>query len=78
MYLADPNGVGKSIIVYTLACLAKANGWIVLYVPDCDEWSAMLSIESTLKYLLSAFAFALAPVNDHVVTDPSNQRFRKT
>jgi len=78
MYLAGPNGVGKSIIVYTLACLAKANGWIVLYVPDCDEWSAMPSKESTLKYLLNAFALALAPVYDHAVIDPSNQRFGKT
>lgn len=78
MYLAGPNGVGKSIILYTLACLAKAKGWIVLYVPDCDEWSAMPSKDRALEYLLNAFALALAPVYDHVVAGPSNQRFGKT
>jgi hypothetical protein len=78
MYLAGPNGVGKSIIVYTLACLAKAKDWIVLYVPDCDEWSALPSKDAALKYLLNKFALALVPFYSHVVADPSNQRLGKT
>ena len=61
MYLAGPNGVGKSVIIYTLTCLAKAHDWIVLYVPNCDEWATLPSEEGALAYLLHKFAIALAP-----------------
>jgi hypothetical protein len=41
--------------------LAKAKGWIVVYLPNCDEWASMASEEGALRYLLDRFAVALAP-----------------
>ena len=37
-YLAGPNGIGKSISLYQICCLARAVGFIVVYVPNCDIW----------------------------------------
>lgn len=65
MYLAGPNSVGKSITIYTLVCPAQAHGWIVLYVPNCDEWAAKASAEEAMKYLLTKIALALVPFYEH-------------
>lgn len=64
-YLAGPNGVGKSVIIYTLACLAKAHNWIVLYIPRCDEWAAKNTSRESKDYLLHAFAAALVQYYDN-------------
>lgn len=63
-YLAGPNGIGKSVSLYTLACLAKAKKWIVVYIPQCDEWIARSDTQKNIyEYFLHHFALAIATNN---------------
>lgn len=64
MYFAGPNGIGKSVTIYTLVCLAKAMGWLVVYIPQCDEWiSRSAKKEDIYQYFLDFFALAIAENN---------------
>jgi hypothetical protein len=53
--LAGPYGVGKSVTLYTIAVLAKAMDWVVVYLPRCDEWVARNPATSQLDYILEIF-----------------------
>ncbi len=37
-FLASPMGVGKSAIMYYTVHKARQNGWLVVYIPRCDQW----------------------------------------
>jgi Mitochondrial ribosomal death-associated protein 3 len=37
-YLAGPMGIGKSSIMYYAVHKAREEGWLVIYIPRCDEW----------------------------------------
>lgn len=54
-YLAGPNGIGKSVIMYCAACLAYARNWLVFYVPRCDEWVSRVGEDQQCLYLLEVF-----------------------
>lgn len=38
LVLSGPHGVGKSAVLYLMACVAWARGWIVVYIPKCAVW----------------------------------------
>ena len=38
VYLAGPMGAGKSSIMYYVVHKAQQLGWLVVYIPRCDEW----------------------------------------
>ena len=55
-YLGGPMGIGKSVIMYCITCLAYARNWLTLYVPRCDEWVSRNSEDYQNFYLLQTFA----------------------
>jgi hypothetical protein len=54
-YLTGPYGVGKSVVLYTVACIAIAKKWIVIYMPRCDEWATIANKRAQLRYILEYF-----------------------
>jgi len=66
-YLAGPNGIGKSILLYQITCLARAMGFIVVYSPDCDIWAAKSEELNQLEHIWLAFLRGLLDDLDLVI-----------
>ena len=42
VYVQGPEGAGKSLLVYTVAQIAKFHlNWITVYVPNCKRWATL-------------------------------------
>ena len=53
VYLHGPRGVGKRAALYQVAALARAQGWLVLFLPSSSAWHRSLigSTHAFLSYL---------------------------
>eukprot|EP01124_Arcella_intermedia_P025710 TRINITY_DN4659_c0_g1_i2.p1 TRINITY_DN4659_c0_g1~~TRINITY_DN4659_c0_g1_i2.p1 ORF type:complete len:774 (+),score=125.14 TRINITY_DN4659_c0_g1_i2:100-2322(+) len=54
-YIKGPNGIGKSISLYQIACLGRAMGFVVIYVPQCDIWVSQNTLLQADFYLFCEF-----------------------
>jgi hypothetical protein len=42
VYVQGPEGAGKSVLIYTVAQIAKFHlNWITVYVPNCKQWAGL-------------------------------------
>ena len=47
VYIQGPEGAGKSLLLYTVAQIAKFHlNWITVYVPNCKPWATMKETEA--------------------------------
>jgi len=63
-YFSGPNGVGKSVAIYFLACLAYAYDWFVIYIPQSDDWVSSENKTDAIKYFLKAVARGLGKYHE--------------
>lgn len=72
-YLAGPYGIGKSISLYQISCLARAVGFIVVYVPNCDIWCSQPSeLLANTWFLLELTRGLLDHLNETQVFGPKD------
>lgn len=55
--LSGPNGVGKSIISYMLACTAFVNGCILVYIPMAGDWIKGKAVKYHSLFLRSLLSY---------------------
>jgi hypothetical protein len=61
-YVAGPEGIGKSVALYFVSCLARAMNWFVIYIARCDQWISMSWDEVTaIRYFAKQAASSIAP-----------------
>eukprot|EP01129_Flabellula_baltica_P016640 TRINITY_DN8_c1_g1_i1.p1 TRINITY_DN8_c1_g1~~TRINITY_DN8_c1_g1_i1.p1 ORF type:complete len:430 (-),score=86.55 TRINITY_DN8_c1_g1_i1:1441-2730(-) len=65
LYVAGPNGIGKSMGIYALACFAHSLEWLVLYLPDCDDWCSYSTPSECYDHILKAMLYSFYPHRDY-------------
>jgi hypothetical protein len=57
VYVQGPEGVGKSILLYTVTQIAKFKlGWITVYLPNCKVWAALNEFKAKAFFLDRVFS----------------------
>lgn len=60
LFLDGPNGVSKSTTLYTLACMARSQNWLVVHMNDADRWVGELSEGAATRMFVQAIYEACA------------------
>eukprot|EP01124_Arcella_intermedia_P032902 TRINITY_DN7765_c0_g2_i2.p2 TRINITY_DN7765_c0_g2~~TRINITY_DN7765_c0_g2_i2.p2 ORF type:complete len:360 (-),score=37.67 TRINITY_DN7765_c0_g2_i2:1152-2231(-) len=72
-YFTGPNGVGKSVALYCLVCMARASGFLVVYVPNCDTWCSYGTELESYLWLLQEITSGLIDFLDTPTTTTINK-----